>query len=73
MATCLYNEGKIAVIDVLSSLGIPVTREMVRRYKATDKLRVTKKQRAEEYGKKRRKNAPDNDDSQYAAGAGEYQ
>ena len=51
MATCLYNEGKIAVIDVLSSLGIPVTREMVRRCKAMDKLRVTKKQRAEEYGK----------------------
>ena len=51
MATCLYNEGKIAVIDVLSSLGIPETREMVRRCKAMDKLRVTKKQRAEEYGK----------------------
>ena len=51
MAKCLYNEGKIAVIDVLSSLGIPLTREMVRRCKAMDKLRVTKKQRAEEYGK----------------------
>ena len=42
MATCMYNEGKIAVLDVLSSLGVPVGTEMVVRCRRMDNLRIKK-------------------------------
>jgi len=73
MATCLYNEGRIAVLDVLSSLGVPISENMIKRCIAMDRLRVKKKQRAQEIGKNRRKKTPVDDDGQYAAGAGEYE
>src|SRR5699024_1657377 len=73
MSTCLYNEGKIAVLDVLSSLGVPIANNMVNKSIAMDRLRIKKTQRAEENPKKGKKQAPvNNDDRQYAAGAGEY-
>ena len=40
MAVCLYNEGKIAVLDVLSSLGVPVGKEMAQKCKSMDKRRI---------------------------------
>src|SRR5699024_11156602 len=70
MAICLYNEGKISVLDVLSSLGVQFGREMVDKCKSMDRLRVNKKRRAECYKSSRSKKAKVVDD-EYVAGMGE--
>src|SRR5699024_5688280 len=41
MAVGLYNEGKITVLDVLDSLGIPVGKEMTQKCQQEDGIRIS--------------------------------
>ena len=74
MAVCLYNEGKIAVLDVLSSLAVPIGKEMAQKCKSIDKRRIYKKRKAEEYksNRQKRRKTGERNDGQYEAGMGEY-
>ena len=71
MAICLYNDGKIAVMDVLSSLGVPIGKEMLKRCKAMDRLRVSKKRKVQSKLLQRKKQRTTEDD-EYDPGMGEY-
>lgn len=64
MAVCFYNEGRIAILDVLSSLGVPLGEGMADKFKKEDQLRVQKKARkeAEEKMSRKRKRAERTED-----------
>ena len=46
MAICIFNEGHITVLDVLGSLGVPISASMVNNAQAIDKRRLYMKERA---------------------------
>jgi hypothetical protein len=48
MATCLFNEGKIPILDVLFSLGVPIGNRLVEYCRKQDELRGVKKNREAE-------------------------
>ena len=46
MAICIFNEGHITVLDVLGSLGVPISASMVNNAQAIDKRRLYMRERA---------------------------
>jgi len=73
MMVSQYNEGKIAILDVLSFLGIEVGKEMADKALAMDRLRVGKKRKVEEdklQRTKRVKATHQPDDGEYCKGMG---
>ena len=74
MAVCLYNEGQLPILDVLNSLGVPVGENMIANCVSTDKLRVSKKRRAEVQAVSKRKKSErrESEEDDYVPGLGDF-
>ena len=74
ISVCKYNEGNIAVLDVLHILEVPIGERMVKYCQKEDQTRVVKKKRKEQSGNghKRTKSITKADD-QYQTGLCDYE